>query len=322
MNLKYNEKNNQRIDKYLVSLKLEELFSRSFIDKLINSKNIRVNNLPIKKSHLLKSGDEIEITIPKVEDSEIIPENIPLAIVYDDKYLAIVNKPAGLTVHPAPGNASGTLVNALMFHFKENLSKGTDGLRPGIVHRLDKDTSGLLIVAKDNKTHSILSRMFQERMIKKYYKAIIVGIPGKPEGIIETYMDRSKSDRKKMSVSISGKKAITSYKIEQYFNFFSLVQIELKTGRTHQIRVHFSYINCPILGDNTYSNLKRTLNSIPHNFQKKVKYLLANHLKRQALHASKIHFNHPITNKEILIEIPLPDDMQYCLKWLNQYFSS
>ncbi|MCK4700864.1 MAG: RluA family pseudouridine synthase [Bacteroidales bacterium] len=186
---------------------------------------------------------------------------------------------------------------------------------------MDKDTTGLLIVAKDDKTHSLLSQQFQNRQIKKYYKAITVGIPKTAEVTIETYIERSLKDRTKMTVSNSGRIAITHYKIKKYFDFFSLVDIRLETGRTHQIRVHFSHINCPILGDNTYSTLKRTLSIVPFHYQKKIKYLLANHLKRQALHAYKLEFIHPVTGKEIKVEAPLPEDMEYTLNWLKEHFS-
>ena len=253
---------------------------------------------------------------------EIEPENIPLDFIWQDKYLAIINKPAGVAVHPGAGNPKGTIVNALMFHLKGKLSTSYDPLRPGIVHRLDKDTTGLLIVVKDDRTRSLLSKMFQERKIQKFYKAITVGIPKETEGTIETFIDRSKKDRKKMGISLSGKKAITHYKIIEYYDFFSLVEIILETGRTHQIRVHFSDINCPILGDSTYSTLKRTLSIIPFHYQKKIKYLLANHLKRQALHAYKLEFIHPVTGKEIKVEAPLPEDMSYALNWLKENFSS
>ena len=320
MKIVFNERTNQRIDKYLASFEIEELYSRSKIDKLILENHIKVNEAPVKKSYILQLGDVIEIFIPPAEDLSLIPEDIPLEIMYEDKDLAIINKPAGLTVHPAPGNTHGTLVNALLYHFRGKLSTGNDPCRPGIVHRLDKDTSGLILVAKNDKVHSLLSTMFQERKIDKFYKAITVGIPKESEDTIETFIERSKTNRKKMMVSNSGKTAITHYKIEKYFDFFSIVEIKLETGRTHQIRVHFSHINCPILGDNTYSSLKRTLNFIPSNFHKKLKDLLSNHLQRQALHSFKLEFIHPISEKKISVEIPLPDDILYAINWLNQNF--
>ncbi len=320
MKIVFNERTNQRIDKYLASIQIEELYSRSKIDKLIFENHIKVNQASVKKSYILQLGDVIEIFIPSSEDLSLIPEDIPLEIAFEDNDLVIINKPAGLTVHPAPGNTHGTLVNALLFHFRGKLSTGNDPCRPGIVHRLDKDTSGLILVAKNDRVHSLLSTMFQQRKIDKFYKAITAGIPKEPESTIETFIERSKTNRKKMMVSNSGKTAITHYKIETFFDFFSIVEIKLETGRTHQIRVHFSHINCPILGDSTYSSIKRTLNYIPSNFHKKTKNLLENHLKRQALHAFKLVFIHPISEKKICIEIPLPDDILYALNWLNQNF--
>jgi 23S rRNA pseudouridine1911/1915/1917 synthase len=320
MKIIYQEEKSCRIDKYLIGLRKDELYSRSFIEHLIKDGNITVNQEKVKKSYLLHSGDEVYITIPQKSDLEITPQNIPLDIVWQDEYLAVINKQAGIAVHPGAGNPDGTIVNTLMYHLKGQLSSAHDPLRPGIVHRLDKDTTGLLIVAKDDKTHSLLSQQFQNWQIQKIYKAITVGIPKTAEGTIETYIERSLKDRTRMAVSDSGRIAVTHYKIEKYFDFFSLVDIQLETGRTHQIRVHFSHINCPILGDNTYSTLKRTLSIVPFHYQKKVKYLLANHLKRQALHACRLEFKHPITGKEIKVEAPLPEDMDYTLNWLKENF--
>ena len=188
------------------------------------------------------------------------------------------------------------------------------------MHRLDKDTSGLIIAAKDDKTHSLLSRKFQAKEIKKTYLAITVGAPKENQGTIDTFIERSKTDRKKMAVSKNGKHAVTHYRVLQDYGFFAVVEVDLETGRTHQIRVHFSSLNCPILGDETYSNLKRTLNTIPHQFHKKVKFLLAKHLKRQALHAQKLAFLHPITEEQVAVEAPIPEDMQYTLDWLKKNF--
>jgi 23S rRNA pseudouridine1911/1915/1917 synthase len=320
MKIIYKEKEFQRLDKFLSNNQIDELHSRSYIDKLIESGAIQVNDKPAKKSQILKNGDVISIDFPPKKDLNIEPQNIPLEIVWEDDYLVIVNKQAGLTVHPAAGNSDGTLVNALMHHLQGNLSSGSDALRPGIVHRLDKDTSGLLIVAKDDKTHALLSAMFQEKKVKKTYLAITVGVPKEAEGTIDTMVERSRNDRKKMAVSNSGKKAITHYRVSQDYSFFSVVEIDLETGRTHQIRVHFSHLNCPVLGDETYSSLKRTLSTIPHHFHKKVKFLLAKHLQRQALHAYKLEFSHPITGEQISVQAPIPDDMQYVLNWLERNF--
>ncbi|OPX27587.1 MAG: 23S rRNA pseudouridylate synthase, partial [Candidatus Cloacimonas sp. 4484_143] len=320
MKIEYLENEKQRIDKYIVSLELEELYSRSFIDKLLQEEAILVNGKPVKKNYKLTQNDIITIEVPKKKELEIKPQNIPIDIIWEDADIAIVNKPVGLIVHPGAGVQDGTLVNALMFHFNKKLSVQHDPQRPGIVHRLDKDTSGLLIVAKNDRVHSLLSRMFQDRTIKKTYLAITVGVPVKVEDTIRTLIGRSKKDRIKMTVTTDGREAVTHYKIAKYFDFFSLVEVELETGRTHQIRVHFSHINCPILGDNTYSTLKRTLSMVPFHYQKKVKYLLANHLKRQALHAYRLEFEHPITKEIVKAEAPITEDIQYTLNWLEKYF--
>ena len=320
MKIEYLENEKQRIDKYLVNLEIDELYSRSFIDRLLQDSAILVNNKPIKKNYKLTLSDIITISLPEVKDLELKPENIPIDIIWEDDDIAIVNKPVGIVVHPGAGIQNGTLVNALMFHFNKKLSIQHDPQRPGIVHRLDKDTSGLLIVAKNDRVHSLLSRMFQDRTIKKTYLAITAGIPSKKEDTIKTLIGRSKKDRVKMTVTSDGREAVTHYKIIKYYDFFSLVEVLLATGRTHQIRVHFSHINCPIMGDNTYSTLKRTLSIVPFHYQKKVKYLLANHLKRQALHAYRLEFEHPITKETVRAEAPIPEDIQYTMDWLEKYF--
>ncbi|MBT3755604.1 MAG: RluA family pseudouridine synthase [Candidatus Cloacimonetes bacterium] len=320
MKIEYLANEKQRIDKYLVSLEIDELYSRSFIDRLLQDHAILVNNKPVKKNYKLSLSDIITISLPEVKDLEIKPENIPIDIVWEDDDIAIVNKPVGIVVHPGAGIQNGTLVNALMFHFNKKLSIQHDPQRPGIVHRLDKDTSGLLIVAKNDRVHSLLSRMFQDRTIKKTYLAITAGIPSIKEDTIKTLIGRSKKDRVKMTVTSDGREAVTHYKIIKYYDFFSLVEVLLETGRTHQIRVHFSHINCPIMGDNTYSTLKRTLSIVPFHYQKKVKYLLANHLKRQALHAYRLEFEHPITKETVRAEAPIPEDIQYTMDWLEKYF--
>lgn len=316
----YTKDTQQRIDAYLSECGAEELLSRSFIAQLINDNKILVNGNVIKKSYKLQSGDVIEIEIPPRPPADITPQDIPLDIRYEDDDLVIINKPAGLTVHPAPGNPDGTLVNGLMHHFKGNLSSGTHSFRPGIVHRLDKDTSGLLIVAKTDIAHVKLTEMFQKRQIDKYYRAIVCGVPQEAEFTIHQPIDRSRTDRKKMAVLASGRDAITHCAVEEYFDFFTLLNIKLETGRTHQIRVHCAFLNNPILGDETYNSLKRTLTFVPHNMQKKVKYLLANRLHRQALHAWRLSFRHPVTGAQIEVESDVPDDIKQTLSFLERNF--
>jgi len=321
MNIIYRDDLELRIDKFLAQQQIKELYSRNFIDSLIETGFIRVNGKKIKKSHLLKRNDRIDISIPPNQEPEIEPENIPLDIIFEDEFLIVVNKQAGITVHPAPGNPCHTMVNGLIYHLKGNISQGSDKMRPGIVHRLDKNTSGLIVVAKDNRTHSLLSRMFHNRNIEKHYKAVVVGKPLEKQGLIKTFLDRSKTNRKKITVALKGKEAITRYKVEEYFDYFSLLDIKLETGRTHQIRVHLSHINCPILGDSTYSNLKRTLSMVPVEYHKKVKNLLKNHLGRQALHAYKLSFIHPVTNRELNLTADYPEDLEYTVNWLRTNFS-
>ena len=321
MQIIYKENKEIRIDKYLNNLDKEKLYSRTYIARLIAQNRIKVNSQTVKKSYKLQNGDIIEIDFPPEKRLILEAEKIPLEIVYEDRYLAIIEKPADMVVHPAPGNYTGTLVNALTYHFEDNLSSGSDKLRPGIVHRLDKDTSGLIIIAKDDRTHSYLSQMFLNQQIDKFYQAIIVGEPPADNGTIENFIRRSKADRKKMTVAPNGKKAITQYEVIEYLPHFTLLDICLITGRTHQIRVHFSHLNRPILGDRTYCGLKRTLGQTPINLQKKVKYLYSNYIKRQALHAYKLKFVHPITEKNICIENKLPEDMQKTLAYIKENFS-
>lgn len=309
-----------RLDKYLCSLQLEELYSRSYIEKLIVNNLVKVNSETVKKSHLLQKGDDIEIDIPPAEKKKLTPEKIELDICYEDDDLAVVNKPAGLTVHPAPGNRSGTLVNALLYHFNE-LSHGYEPDRPGIVHRLDKDTSGLIMVAKNDRTQSLLSQMFQNREIDKWYRAILVNLPPHEEGIIETNIARSKKNRTKMTIAQNGKKAISTYKVLEYYDYFSYVEVKLLTGRTHQIRLHCAHLNCPVLGDDTYASAKQVKNMIPSELHKKLKALLKNHLRRQALHAYRLRFTHPHSGEIIDLNADIPDDMQYTLNWLKENFT-
>lgn len=322
MELIYQQDFGQRLDKYLTGLNIKELYSRSLIDNLIEQGKIMVNGDLVKKSHQLKRTDRITIEIPPREKTSATAQAIDLKIVYQDEWIVIIDKPAGLTVHPAPGNRDGTLVNALVHHFGTALAAGSKPDRPGIVHRLDKDTSGLIIVAKDDRTHALLSRLFQERKISKTYQAITVGIPQEDQGTITTMMNRSRTDRKKMAVTQSGREAVTRYKISEYFDYFALLEIDLITGRTHQIRVHFSHLNCPILGDRTYNSLKRTLSMLPGQEQRKVKDLLSGHLNRQALHCSQLRFSHPWQNREMQFNSEPPEDFQYALTWLRKHFKA
>ena len=242
------EETGERIDSFL-SGKTE--FTRTRIQQLIKDKNITVNGKATKSSYKIEENDEIAIEVPEAETTEINPENIKIDIVYEDSDIAVINKQAGLVVHPAHGHYSGTLVNAILYHIKD-LSGINGEIRPGIVHRLDKDTSGLIVIAKNDKVHTTLTEMFQEKKIRKTYLAILKGKLNKIEGRVVTQIGRDKNDRKKMTVIddvTKGKTAITNYKVVSQNNLFTLVKVNIETGRTHQIRVHMRHLGYPILGD-------------------------------------------------------------------------
>ena len=312
------EQEPQRIDKYLISQNLEEIYSRSQVEKLIQGGLVLVNGEIEKKSYEVMPGDKISLEIIPQDKKVLKAEAIPLDVIYEDEYLVVVNKPSGMTVHPASGNSAGTLVNALLHRYGTQLSSGSEPERPGIVHRLDKDTTGLLLVARNDKIHSLLSNLFRDRNISKTYLAICCGIPVEETGRIETFVDRSSVNRKKMAVSKKGKWAITNYKIKEYFHYLSLLEVGLETGRTHQIRVHANMINCPVLGDSLYSSKKRELNLIPHVMGKRLKAVQAHHSIRQMLHAWKIEFVHPVSGELMKIEAPLPEDMANALKAIRK----
>lgn len=287
------EETGERIDSFL-SGKTD--FTRTRIQQLIKDRNITVNGKPTKSSYKIEENDEIAIEVPEVETTEIKPENIKIDIVYEDSDIAVINKQAGLVVHPAHGHYSGTLVNALLYHIKD-LSGINGEIRPGIVHRLDKDTSGLIVIAKNDKVHTALTEMFQEKKIRKTYLAILKGKLNKSEGKIVTQIGRDKNDRKKMTViddAAKGKNAITNYRVISQNNLFTLVKVNIETGRTHQIRVHMRYLGYPILGDSVYGRKDNE--------------------KRQMLHAYKLEFIHPITGHPMEFTGEIPKDFQKALK--------
>ena len=315
----YPKRERVRLDRFLVNRDKEELYSRNFVEQLIENGFVKVNKTVMKKSHKLKYGDTVTVTIPEQKDPELKPENIPLDIIYEDEYFAVINKQARICVHPTPNRFTGTIANALLYHFGDNLSK-LDTVRPGIVHRLDKDTSGVLIIPKNDLVHSKFGEIFKERRIDKFYKAIVLGEP-KITGTIDTYIDRRRQDKIKMSATERrGKHAITHYEIEESFVYFSLLNLKIETGRTHQIRVHLKSINHPILGDNLYNSKIRTLNRIPSHLRGKVKILLDKLMRRQALHAYKIVFKHPITNEMLAVKADYPTDIRDTLNWLKKNF--
>ena len=309
-------KKKERIDTFLTNA--IENATRSKVQKLIDAGLVTVNSKVIKANYQVKPLDIIEAVqpiSPRPEDVE--PENIPLNVIYEDEYLIVVNKPAGMVAHPAYANYTGTLVNALLHHSK-SLSNVNEPERPGIVHRLDKETSGLLVVAKDDFTHAMLAEQFSKHSAEREYHAICWGRFEKNEGKIETFITRSKKDRKIFTVSKSeGKKAITLYKVVEEFEFATHLKLNLKTGRTHQIRVHLSSIGKPVFGDPAYGG--RTVrygSSLP-----KIKIRIHNLLElmpRQALHAKTLGFVHPHKKEFMRFDSELPDDIKELIKELKR----
>lgn len=312
-------KRKERLDIFLTHS--IENSTRTKVQALIKNQFVKVNGKFVKPSYQLVSGDIIEVTIPvKPRPAKTLPEAIPLDIVYEDDDIIIVNKPAGMVVHPALGNYTGTLVNALLYH-TQNLSKITDVDRAGIVHRIDKNTSGLLVVAKNDIAHANLGRQFSSHSIDREYWAIVWGHFKSKEGVIEGYIGRSKSDRKKFAVVEEGKPAITYYFVLEEFEYLSLIKLKLKTGRTHQIRVHLSHINHPVFGDPTYGGRKIHYSNVTPKIKKEVEELLTI-MKRQALHAKTLGFIHPTTNQLVQFDSDLPEDIKLLLKKLGSSFCS
>ena len=278
---------NIRLDSYIVT---KEDLSRAMVQKLLEENNILVNGSIKKSSYKVKMGDKIDITINKPKESKIEAQDIPVEIVYEDADIIVVNKPKGLVVHPANGNPDGTLVNAIMNICKDSLSGIGGEKRPGIVHRLDKDTSGLLIIAKNDKAHIQMSEQIKNRKVKKIYIALVRGIINENEATINMPIARSKKDRKKMAVDKDGKEAVTHFKVLKRYDKYTLLEIKIDTGRTHQIRVHMSEIGHPVIGDEVYSNGKNEFG-----------------VKGQMLHARSLDFEHPITGEKMHLEAEIPE---------------
>ncbi len=310
-----------RIDKYIPMF--IQNTSRNKVQKVINMGNVTVNGDIVKSNYILKPYDEIDIELPVPDKQEILPEDIPLDIVYEDQYLMVINKPAGMVVHPAYKNYSGTLVNAIMYYASkknESLSDLNGFERAGIVHRLDKDTSGILVIAKDEVTHRKLAELFYTHNIEREYQALIWGSPKKKSGRIENRISRDLKDRKKMAVTEDeerGKIAITDYEIIEEFEILSLVKLNLKTGRTHQIRVHLSHIGHPVFGDETYGGRKPHCIELTSNIRARINNMLRQ-MKRQALHAKVLGFVHPITKEKMRFESPLPEDIMNLIGYLSK----
>lgn len=305
-------KKKERIDVFLANS--IEHSTRSRIQKLIKADFVTVNGNHVKANYKVEPGDKIEVTIPVTPRPEFAePEDIPLDIVYEDDYLLIVNKPPGMVAHPALGHYEGTLVNALLHHTQQ-LSEVNEPGRPGIVHRIDKETSGLLLVAKEDWTHSQLAKQFADHSIEREYWAVCWGIFDEPKGEIIGNIARSNKDRKIFNVSVAeGKHAHTFYEVIEEFEFASLVKLHLKTGRTHQIRVHMSHINHPIFGDPTYGGRKIVYGLNLPKMKQRVDNLLKI-MDRQALHAKTLGFIHPHSKKKVFFDSELPDDIRQLIE--------
>ncbi|MGN7478673.1 RluA family pseudouridine synthase [Solibacillus silvestris] len=286
----------ERIDKALSQM--EAAWSRSQIGNWLDEERILVNGAAVKAKYKVKLGDVIEVTVPEVEDLEIIPEDLNLEIVYEDADVLVVNKPRGMVVHPAPGHTTGTLVNGLMHHCKD--LSGINGVaRPGIVHRIDKDTSGLLMVAKNDVAHESLVNQLVEKSVTRKYTALVHGHIAHEKGTIDAPIGRDQKDRQKQAVVDKGKHAVTHFQVIDRFGEFTLVECRLETGRTHQIRVHMNYIGFPLAGDPKYGP-RKTID-----------------FGGQVLHAGVLGFIHPVTKEYLEFEAPLPEDFKQLLEELR-----
>lgn len=288
----------KRLDTYIVD-KIKEL-SRTTVKRLIDEEKILVNGKKQKSSYRPEKGDCISIDTPEAHEIELEAQNIPVPVIYEDNDIIVVNKPKGMVVHPANGNPDGTLVNAILAMCKDSLSGIGGEIRPGIVHRLDKDTSGLLIVAKNDEAHIKMSKQIQDRQVTKKYIALVKGVISENEATIDLPIGRSTKDRKKMAVDAKGKNAITHFKVLKRYNNYTLLELKIDTGRTHQIRVHMSYIGHPVVGDSVYSNGKNEFG-----------------VEGQMLHARYLEFKHPITGEELKLEAPIPNYFEDVLQLLE-----
>ena len=291
----------QRADVFLADI---AEITRSKAQEIIDSGAFLINACPVKKNYKVSAGEIYQYDYAPDDDYDVVPQDIPIEIVYEDDYLAVVNKPKGMVVHPAPGNRENTMVNALLFKLSK-LSTGGDTVRPGIVHRIDKNTSGLLIVAKDDKTHFDLAKQIESHSFKREYRGILIGTPKQPRGTVDAPIGRSVRDRKKMAVTdVNSKNAVTHYDVIESYGGYSFMKFNLETGRTHQIRVHMAYIGHPILGDDVYGGERKEFSE----------------LCGQCLHAFSIGFVHPVSGKEMYFESSLPEYFTNTLKKLeNKY---
>jgi 23S rRNA pseudouridine1911/1915/1917 synthase len=298
----------ERLDSYLASV---AEMTRSAAAKAIEGGLVLVNGAPSQKKYAVKAGDEISFEPSEPEEYDVEPENIPLDIVYEDDMIIVINKPSGMVVHPAPGNYTGTLVNALLYHCKDSLSGVGGVMRPGIVHRIDKDTSGLLVVAKCDKAHVALSEELKYHGITREYRALCIGGFKEDEGTVDYPIGRHPKDRKKMAVvKDGGREAVTHYRVLERFGGISYLALELETGRTHQIRVHMSYKGHPLLGDEVYGASKC-------RFEERHPKLFDG----QALHATRLTLTHPETGERMSFDAPLPENFQKALELLRAEYN-
>ena len=286
----------ERLDKFLSALRPDQ--SRSYLQKIIKDGNVLVNGEPKKSSYRLEDGDEVTADLPELKSPDIEPENIPLDILYEDDSILMVNKPKGMVVHPSAGHYTGTLVNAVLWHCQGQLS-GINGVsRPGIVHRIDKDTTGVLVVCKNDAAHNAVAAQLKEHSITRKYRAIVHGVIKEDEGTVDAPIGRHPTERKKMASGVkNGKRAVTHYRVLERFQGYTYVECQLETGRTHQIRVHMASIHHPLLGDTVYGPAKDS-----------------HHLEGQTLHAMVLGLIHPVTGEYLEVEAPLPEYFENLLK--------
>lgn len=287
----------ERIDRFLAD---SQDLTRSFLQKILKEGEVIVNGKSVKANYKLRKGDRIEFEIPEAVEPDIVAEDIPLSILYEDADVLVVDKPKGMVVHPAAGHYSRTLVNAVMYHCKGELSGINGVLRPGIVHRIDRDTTGSIIICKNNMAHNEIARQLKEHSINRRYRAIVTGVLKDEEGTIEGAIGRDKKDRKKMAITADGKPAVTHYRVLQRFKHYTYVECVLETGRTHQIRVHMASIGHPLLGDEVYG-------------RRSDKYKC----EGQCLHAMTLGFHHPRTGEYIEVNAPLPPYFEHLLAVLE-----